>query len=149
MADRTVTVSGVTYSIGTLAARPSFHVARRIAPLLANLSEAAASVFKKIKPNASEASEDVDLSPLAGPLAEALADMKEEDCDYVIDACLKVCKRQQGNSFFPVVNAGGHIMYSDIDMATMMRLTVSVIQSSLGSFFPIAQPEAVTASSAK
>lgn len=74
----------------------------------------------------------------------ALAQMKDEDVDYVLDACLAVVARRQdtpgGVVFADVMPRPGVCMFSDITADEMMQLAVAVVQDSSGSFFTIAQP---------
>jgi hypothetical protein len=118
-----VEINGQSYRIGRLDAKKQFHVARRLAPLLAGLGGA-------LKPEAKGFAE------LVSPIAEALAKMSDEDTDYVLDTCLMVVQRQQGEGWQNVMVKGGGLMFQDIDLPTMLRLAVAVIQQNLGSFFP-------------
>ncbi|WP_343724939.1 phage tail assembly chaperone [Herbaspirillum huttiense] len=115
-----------TYRIGRLDARKQFHVARRLAPVLAGLSGGAA------KAGAS-------LVAQLMPIADALSKMADEDVDYVLDSCLAVCQRaQQGGQFAAVTVPSGGLMFQDIDMAQMIQLTVAVIQGNMAGFFAAA-----------
>lgn len=111
------------YRIGRLDARKQFHVARRLAPVLAGLSGGAeksgGGLMKQLM-----------------PIADALSKMADEDVDYVLDTCLSVCQRaQQGGQYAPVTAHNGGLMFQDIDMAQMIQLTVAVIQGNMAGFF--------------
>lgn len=117
-----VEVGGHKYRIGRIDARKQFHVARRLAPLLAGMSGI---------PDKSAG-----FAAFLGPLADALSGMSDEDVDYVLDVCLSVCQRIQPNGHpAPVMTRGG-LMFEDIDMGQMIQLAVKVIQENLGGFFP-------------
>jgi hypothetical protein len=118
-----IEVNGNVYRIGRMDARKQFHVSRRLAPLLAGLGGAISG--KK-----------ADAAATFQPIAEALAQMSDEDTDYILDNCLAVVSRQQGNQFAPVMARGGSMMFEDIDLPTMMQLTIAVIRENLGGFFP-------------
>jgi hypothetical protein len=118
-----IEVSGNVYRIGRMDARKQFHVSRRLAPLLAGLGGAIAGKKE-------------DIASTFQPIAEALAQMSDEDTDYILDNCLAVVSRQQGNQFAPVMARGGNMMFEDIDLPTMMQLTITVIRENLGGFFP-------------
>ncbi|WCM21358.1 hypothetical protein NDK50_07895 [Paraburkholderia bryophila] len=121
----TVEVGGHQYRIGRIDARKQFHVARRLAPLLAGLG---ASSFKDGGDG---------FAKFLGPLTDALSRMTDEDVDYVLDVCLSVCQRVQANGQgAPVVARGGGLMFDDIDMGQMVQLTVKVIQENMQGFFP-------------
>lgn len=117
-----IEINGNLYRIGHMDARKQFHVSRRLAPLLAGLGSALAD--KKS-----------DLAATFQPIAEALSKMSNEDMDYVLDNCLAVVSRQQGNQFAPVMSRGGGMMFEDIDLPTMMQLAIAVIRENLGGFF--------------
>ncbi|WP_024904462.1 phage tail assembly chaperone [Robbsia andropogonis] len=123
----TIEINGQGYRIGRLDVKRQFHVARRLAPLLAGLGGALKNSADK---------DSVGFSELVAPIAEALSKMSDEDTDYVIDSCLSVVQRQSGNAWAPVMARGGGMMFSDIELSEMLRLTVAVIQGSLGGFFP-------------
>jgi hypothetical protein len=124
-----VTVQNFVYRIGMMDARKQFHVARRLAPLLASLTE----VFNK--PD----------TAVTGLLAIEISKMKDEDVDYVIDNCLAVCERKQevgGTVGYAPVRAPNstRLMFADIDASALMELTAAVVEENLKGFFPTAQP---------
>lgn len=123
----TVEVGGHQYAIGRIDARKQFHIARRIAPLLAGLGS---SAFKK--------GENADgFAKFLGPIADALSKMSDEDVDYVLDVCLSVCQRVQPNGQgAPIMSRAGGMMFNDIDMPQMVQLAVKVIQENMSGFFP-------------
>lgn len=118
-----IEVGGQQYRIGRLDAKKQFHVARRLAPLLAGLGGALQGESKGF-------------TQLVTPIAEALSKMSDEDTDYVIDTCLAVVQRQSNNQWASVMVRNGGLMFQDIDMAQMLQLTVAVVQGNLGNFFP-------------
>jgi hypothetical protein len=117
-----VEVGGQKYRIGRIDARKQFHVARRLAPLLAGMSGV---------PDKSAG-----FAAFLGPLTDALSGMSDEDVDYVLDVCLGVCQRIQPNGHPAPVMVRGGLMFEDIDMGQMIQLAVKVIQENLGGFFP-------------
>lgn len=144
-----IDINGHKYSIGVLDAFKQFHVARRIAPILSSMTASFQAILEAdtkltTAPAAPEAGETpepppADLSGLASVMqavAEVVARMPEEDVDYVLRACLAVAKRQDGERWARVMN-GTTLMYQDIDMAVMMRITVATVKENLGSFFPM------------
>ena len=123
----TIEVGGNSYRIGRLDARKQFHVARRLAPILPALGG-----MKTGK----------DMMMSIAPVAEALSKMSEEDTDYVLDTCLAVCQRIQGNGQgAPLMARGGGLMFQDIDMPQMIQLTIQVLRENLAGFFPAAAAE--------
>jgi hypothetical protein len=72
------------------------------------------------------------------PLAEAIAKMSDEDCNYVLGTCLNVVSRQidGGRGWAKVWSeAAKKPMYDDIDMGAMIAIVVRVLQDALAPFF--------------
>lgn len=73
-----------------------------------------------------------DLEPLAeafSPLMDVIAQMPEEDVNYIIFKCLGVVKR--GGA---VVCRNNSIMFDDIDMTQLLPLVVATIRINMGNF---------------
>ncbi|MGE4191787.1 MAG: phage tail assembly chaperone [Pseudodesulfovibrio sp.] len=116
-----LTIKDKSYRVGRMDARRQFHVVRRLTPLLSGLTDLAA----------------LKSDPLAalGPIAETIAAMKDQDADYIIDACLAVTERQQAAGGWAKVMQHGSLMFEDLDMADMLRLAGACLQENLGGFF--------------
>ncbi|KAA6459626.1 hypothetical protein DYQ86_16030 [Acidobacteria bacterium AB60] len=118
-------INGIEYRIGKLDPIKQLHVARRLAPLLAEAVKAA-SVAE-------------DESMLAGPIAAAFAEMSDEDVEYVTTKCLGVVHRVQGENAFKVMNSSGGFQYPDMGLTTILQLVVEVVKENLGDFFSTGQ----------
>jgi hypothetical protein len=140
-----ITVSGATYAIGKLDAFKQFHVARRLAPVLASmggavekLSAASAGATKLVQMQL-EGSEPADsgdaMVAIMSAVAEVIAKMPEDDVNYILHACLGVAKRKDGDRWARVMN-GASMMYQDIDMPAMMQITFVTLRENLSNFFP-------------
>lgn len=114
------------YSSGKLNAFQQFHVARKLGPILVKMGPVAAQALSN--PDAG-----IDL---LGPVLEALAEMSEEDCNFVLSRCLSVVKRRQGNGPWAAVWHDGakRLLFEDIDMPVMIQIAMQVIGDNLGSF---------------
>jgi hypothetical protein len=114
-------INGQQYRSGKLNARQQFHVARRLAPVLGGLATASQGNTE-------------DFATFLQPIADAIAGMSDADCDYVLDNCLAVVKRQQGSAWANIfVNKAQ--MFEDIDMGVMLQIASKVITENLGGFF--------------
>lgn len=124
-------LGGNTYKTGRLTPFQQFHIARRLAPALL----AFANTFKDAA-KASIQGQDSEEAFLAGmgPVADALANLKDEDTEYVLNACLGVCFRQQPGGWQKVSIGPGKLMFDDIDMVVMLRLSSEVIKENLANF---------------
>lgn len=111
-------VKGQQYRSGKLDAFKQFHLARRLMPVITAMS----------------GKESLDGTVSA--VSTAIAGMSDTDCDYVLNACLAVVQRQQGQSWAKVFDdRSKSLMFDDIDMAGMLSIAQQVIQDNLGSFF--------------
>lgn len=133
MVEKQITVAGVNYRVGAMDARKQFHVARRLAPVFAELAPVLQKLLGVEEGNDEATFKIFELA--AGPLANALAEMSDADCDYVIDNCLKVCHIQQGIAWAPLTAPNGALMFP-MPMSQMMELVIAVIRENMGDFFP-------------
>jgi hypothetical protein len=154
--DRIVKLGDNNYKIGRLDTFTQFHIARRLAPLLANLGaamkDAAPMLEDKFKQQESKGTESDEASAAAlsvavGPIADTLSKMSDDDVDYILHKCLAVCQREIApNRFAPVqLRNGTRLMFEDIDMPVLLGLTINTIQDNLSSFFPTGQQTSAVA----
>ncbi len=126
----TVEVNGESYRFGRLDAMKQFHVTRRLLPILAEMGMSAGTIAQM----RGEASE-MGIVGLMGPVMEMISKMPDEDVEYIVRTCLAVVKRQQGEAWAAVQAANGSLMFADIDMTVMIRLTIEVLKENLDGFF--------------
>jgi hypothetical protein len=142
-------INGHVYRIGTMSAKKQWNVARRLMPVLAEIVKAGRDLPQP--PNGDSApaeNAEAFLDKISEPLANAFSSIKDEDSDYVIDQCLAVCDRQQGTggvTIWAPLMRGGTLMFSDLDMTTMLSLTFATIRENLGNFFSSDQPNSSAA----
>ena len=111
------------YRSGRLDAFRQLHIARKLAPLIAKLSPQAAN------PDAN------DFFSLMAPVIDGLAEMPEDDVNYITQRCLSVVQRQQGQQWAPVWNdTAKRLMFDDIDAMQLLQISFQVISDQLGSF---------------
>jgi hypothetical protein len=133
--------NGVHYRSGKLDAFKQFHVFRKLAPLLGGLFETIARTNEALQKardsNGSLADAEVDAFSAVGPVARALADMPADDLNFVLNTCLAVCQRRnpQGSWVQIMPDAGGQMLFDDIDLTVMIKLTLGVVQDNLSNFF--------------
>jgi hypothetical protein len=78
---------------------------------------------------------DGDLDAVMIPLAEAITSLKDEDVEYIINACLEVTERKQAGGGWARLRSGGATMYSDLSLPVMLQITYYVIKDNLLGFF--------------
>jgi hypothetical protein len=136
-----LTIANQTYRIGKLNALTQFHVVRRLGPVLATMGVS----MGMLKQGASLTTEG--FMDLLGPITGVLAQMSNEDTDYIIFTCLSAVTRQQGDTGYAPVSTAGRLMFEDIDLPAMLRLVVEVLKVNLGNFLMELPGETNTASS--
>ena len=142
---REETVNGVDYPIGRLTAKQQFNVLRRLGPVFAAakpaaklwVEQAAKATDTGEKPAFDTAKMVDDIFDSVGPLATALGTLTDETTDYVLGTCLSVVMvNRSGASWAPMANKSGQLMFEDLELMTMLRLVLLVIQDNMSSFFP-------------
>ena len=122
----TIDLGSNTYQIGTLSAMKQFHIMRRLAPMLATVGAGFASL--------KEAKGTEDFLPFLGPLSEVLAEMSDEQAEYIIKTCMEVVSRKQGDAYQRMITQG-QFVFQDLSMTEMIRLTVEVVKANMQGFF--------------
>lgn len=138
-------IAGQRYRAEKLDAFKQLHVSRKIAPIVPKLLP----MFLKFAGNADSLKDDLaGMAEAFEPLAQALADMPDADCEYVFNACLGVVMRNQQGNWTPIWSQSAKsLMFDDIDLGQMTQIAVKVIWDSLGGFIkgllanPAASPQ--------
>lgn len=125
-------ISGQRYRAERLDAFKQLHVSRKIAPIIPKLLP----MFVKFAGKADALKDDLDgMAEAFEPLAQALAEMPDADCEYVFNACLSVVMRNQQGNWASVWSQGAKsLMFDDIDLGVMVQIAAKVIWDSLGDF---------------
>lgn len=119
-------VGGVQYRSGRMNAFQQFHVGRKLAP-----------IFGKMGPSLmTMGSPDTATMGLLAPILDALAEMPEDDCNYILFRCLAVVQRFQPPSSWAQVwnEPAKRLMFDDIDVQNMLQITWHVLEDNLGNF---------------
>ena len=124
-----IEINSVKYRIGRLDAFTQFHIARRLAPIQLAMGISAAELTQH-----ASADESAIAAAIMGPIADIIAKMPQDDVDYILKASLGVVSRQQGESWARIFVSGG-LMFDDIRMKEMLRLTIAVIKENMDGFF--------------
>jgi hypothetical protein len=122
-------INGQHYRCTKMDTFKQFHVSRRLMPVLGGLASAASA-------ESEAANEQGDIATFMQPIAEAVSQMSDADCDFILQSCLAVVQIQQGNGWANVTAVGGKtILFDHIDLGTMLKIATNVIQDNLGGFF--------------
>lgn len=138
-------IAGVKYMSTKLNGFQQLHVLRKLGPVIAKIGPAFMMAPPAVTTNADGStttnpatmSSMFDNISIMGPALEALSEMSEADCNYVIERCLAVTKRYQDpGGWVNIWNERAHrLQFDDIDnLNTMMSITMKVLGDSLTSF---------------
>lgn len=120
-------VAGTKYRADKLDAFKQLHLARKLAPMVPKL----VPVFVKLQGKGTE--DLAGLADAAGPFAEVLAAMSDEDVEYIVTTCLSVVKREQSGAWSAMVS-GKTLMFSDLGLDQLLPIVVRVLRENLGNF---------------
>lgn len=126
-----IEVGGNTYRIGRIDAFKQFHIARRIAPALTAAGESVNELVGLGK----SMSDDDSLFHVLAKVSEVMARMPDDDVNYVIHTCLGVASRRQQDERYANVMRGNQLMFQDLDMPSMIQVTLAVLRENMGGFF--------------
>jgi hypothetical protein len=141
-----VTIGDTEYQIHAISAMKQFHIARRLAPVIArlfpllNISGALGAMFEDgeegLPALTTERRQEIFRDIIAGlpDLAESFAHLSDEDSEYIINACLDACWRKQDTGWARV-RSQGVMMFNDIKLPAMMKLAFEAIRKNMGGFF--------------
>lgn len=121
-----IELEGKLYKIQSMNVFTQFHVARRLAAL-------APAILMYLQTPV----EDRNNLVLFYSMTDAFASMPETDVNYILTNCLNVVLRKQESGWAKVQTESG-MMFDDISMPQMLKLTWEVIMKDIASFFPTA-----------
>ena len=121
-----IEIDGQFYSIGKMDVFTQFHVVRRLGPL-------APTILAYLEKPVAERQ----LLDLFYPLMGLISTLSDADTNYILNECLSTVSRKQGTGWAKIQSSGG-LMFDDITMPAMLKLTWEVILKDIASFFPTA-----------
>lgn len=124
-----ITVGKYSYKIDRMDAMNQFHVARRLVPVMGAFASMATALHNKVEGQPIEA---IDLLPIA----TAISQLSDDESEYVIKTCLSVVRRldETSNRYTPMM-VRGNMMFQDVSLSEMIKLTSETIMENLGDFF--------------
>lgn len=135
-------MDGGHYRLEKPNAMQQLHLSRKLAPLLPALAPVVDRMLQELRgKNSGEFAKVIegkllDLAQLAQPFADQLANMKDEDAEYVFDLCLGCTWVQHDGNWikFWVKGAKMPSVKELNDPSIMIKLVLRVIRESLGNF---------------
>lgn len=126
-----INLGSLEYRVAKLDAMRQFHLSRKLGPIVPTL----VPVFLQMARDGGV--KDFGASAaLLQPFADALAGMSDADAEYVLATCLSVVRRKtSADTWAPVwSDKAKACMFDDMDLGTMVQLTLEVVKDSLGPF---------------
>ena len=129
-----IEIGGNAYQIGRIDAMRQLHVSRRVVPVLIAAGISIADVVK----SGAGTEGDAWLMRVADKALDVVAKMSNEDVEYVVQTSLSVAKRRPvgGDGPWALVMNGKQFQFQDMDMRTMVQVTLAVLRENMGGFFP-------------
>ena len=128
-----------------------FHVARRILPVFAKIPEMVGMSLDRLLADSEGVAKNImgNLDSIRlDVIADTLATLKDEDVNYVLNACCEAVeiKEAQGIGWARVMR-DGVLMYQHVGPQEMIGFMIHVIKDNLAGFFtgsgPTSEPDAI------
>lgn len=129
-------IDGKSYRANKLNAFKQLHIVRRLTPCVAGLAGFADFKLKIIKDEEGKIlGVDGDMGAALEPLVKAIAGLKDEDVEYIFNACLEVVERKQGNGW-SFVRLNDATMF-DLSLPELLQISARVIMDNLAGFMNV------------
>ena len=129
-------IGGKKYSCVKLDVFKQFHVARRIAPILADLLPHMPKIgsMKEFESLPEEQKFEL-LAKLAPPFMNGLAKLPNDVAEEVLHSLLSCVQVQQPQGNWAFLSVGGTLMFQDLDLGPMMQIAGRSFMHNLSGFF--------------
>lgn len=129
------------FKLGKMDAMKQYHVARRLAPFIAELLPSL-NKLKNQDASLSEEQKFAEISKALGPVADVLSKMTDSDSEYVLLRLLATVEvhQPQFNSWAKVAAETG-IMMQDIELPILLQVAGRALMHNIGSFLASQRPK--------
>jgi hypothetical protein len=117
-------IGDVRYRAGKMNAFAQLHIVRRLLPVLPALVPLQKMDWKN------------DEVASVTALADALQNIRDEDVEYVLNACLDVTERRNPGGGWAAVRVNGTTMFT-VGIAELMKIAMEAIQENMTDFFGV------------
>lgn len=124
-------IGGIRYQVNKMNVFDQAHVARKVAPIVFGMGKGYSQVVQGAQGANGEDGENTMMFDAMVPITEILAKMTDDDVNYVLKKCLSVCQRHNGTNWVPLMRSG-NLMFEDLELTTLIQLTMEVVQDNLG-----------------
>lgn len=137
------TVGTSTYRSDAMSAFQQFHLARKLAPVIAPFIETALPFASRAAGGTITKEALPALLKDISPVLKILSDLPEAEVEYVLGMCLGTVSRKdpKGGGWAPIWSEGAkRMMFADIAMPEMLVIAAQVIQANLADFIKAPLP---------
>jgi|SRR5215472_1127778 len=129
-----VELNGHRFLIGKMNVFDQAHIARKVAPIITGMGRGYASALAHTMNGVevSPAQESEVMFAAFAPVTEILAQMPEEDVNYVLKKCLGVCSMHTGQQWAAMIVQGQLRFEEQTDLGTMLQLVMEVVKETIG-----------------
>lgn len=129
------TIGSVVYQTRKLDAFKQLHIVRRLTPCLGALASLADNKARLTHDaDGKVTGVDGDIGEVMRPLADAITSLKDEDVEYILNACLEAVERRQGSGWAKM-RVNGVTMFEGLTLPAMLAIAYHVIRDNLTDFF--------------
>ncbi|WP_334473494.1 phage tail assembly chaperone [Arsenophonus sp. PmNCSU2021_1] len=125
-----IEINGHEYRATKLSVFDQLKVARKLLPVLSGLT----GELQKLQQG------EMPMAAVLPSMANAIAQMSDEDCNAILHPCLAVVSRKNAKAWTPIFRQS-ELMFDDIDLKTLLEIVAQVIGDSLGNFFHAPQDD--------
>lgn len=135
-ADNSFSIGGIEFKFRKLDVFKQFHVARKIAPLLADILPA----MKKVKdlsdkPEISESEKFDQFAELAQPFVAGLAKLPDAESEKLLKTLLSSVDIKDGLGVWSAVSTESMIMHQNLELPVLLQLAGKAFMHNLSGFF--------------
>lgn len=136
MSDRDFEIGERKFKLNKIDAFKQFHIARRIAPILADLLPAMKDIQKVQKlDNLSESERLDEFAKIAGPLMIGISKLSDEDSNRVLYGLLSSVEVQQPTGNWARVATDQMVMMQDLELPILLQIAGRAFAFNLSGFF--------------
>lgn len=135
MGERDFEIGTRKFKLNKIDAFKQFHIARRIAPILADLLPAMKDIQKVQKGELSETEKLDEFVKIAAPLMNGLSKLSDEDANRILFGLLASVEVQQQTGNWAKIANGESLMMQDLELPILLQVAGRAFAFNLSGFF--------------
>ena len=135
MSEKDFSAGGIDFKIGKINAFKQFHIARRLAPILADMLPGMKKMQAIKDDNLTEDQRLDQIAEIAGPIMNGLSKLSDSDADFVLMGLLAAAELKQPTGNWARIVVDGRLMFDNLDLPTMLQVAGRVFMENIAGFF--------------